>query len=216
MMIEVVKKKDTKPNIKQYTIEEYFRLEEKSPYKNEFVNGKIIPMAGGTYNHNRISLTIMALLFAMLNDREDEVELFSSDQTIYIPDFNKVVYPDGCVAFGELESHNDKKYGLINPTLVIEVSSKSTERYDRTSKFRMYKSLPSFTEYVIVNQDMPIVEVFYKINQKKWQVTSYIGLNEIVKFETVNVELKMADIYKKAKDLKDPQLDIDFLEKEKD
>lgn len=212
MIAEVAQKKNLKKSIKRYTLEEYFQLEERTPHKNEYSNGKIIPMAGGTYNHNRISLTIMALLYMML---DDNVELFGSDQTIYIPDYNKVVYPDGCIAFGNLESHDNKKYGLTNPTLIIEVASKSTEKYDRTTKFRMYKSLPSFKEYVIVNQDIPIVEVFHKIDENTWKVTSYIGLDKTVQFETIDAQLKMSDIYKKAKDLKDPQLDIEFLDEEK-
>lgn len=214
-MIEVVEKKEIQKNIKRYTIEEYFKLEEKSLHKNEFTNGKITAMAEGTLNHGNISGTIYFLLMTLFFNSEEEVEVFSNDQKVYIPDFNKFTYTDTFVIKGNTETYKGGKQAILNPTLIVEVSSKSTERYDRSTKFRMYQSLPSFKEYVIVNQDMPIVEVFYKINEKKWQVTSYIGFDEVVKLETIDAELKMSDIYKKAEDLKDPQLDIEFMEKEK-
>ncbi len=213
-MIGVIEQKEVKSTIKHYTIEAYFELEEKSLYKNEFTNGKISQMAGGTLNHNMISGAIHALLFILFFNSEEEIAVYNSDQKVYISDSNKITYTDTFVVKGETITYEGGKQAVLNPTLIVEVASKSTERYDRTTKFRMYKSLPSFREYVIVNQDMPIVEVFYKIDEKKWQVTSYIGLDEEVKLETIDATLKMSDIYKKATDLKDPQLDIEFLEKD--
>ena len=71
----------------------------------------------------------------------------------------------------------------------------------------MYKSLPSFKEYMIVNQDIPIIEVFFKIDERIWQVTSYIGIDEVVRLKTIDATLKMSDIYKNTEDLKDPQLE---------
>lgn len=212
MITEIVKKKDVKKNIKRYTLEEYFKLEEKSLYKNEFVNGKIIPMAGGSYNHNTLSGTIHAILFMLFFNSDKIISVHNSDQKVYISNFNKNTYTDTCLVIGEPEFYKNGNQAILNPTLIVEVASKSTERYDRTSKFRMYQSLPSFREYVIINQDMPIVEVFYKIEDNKWQMTSYVGLGKTVKLETIDVELKMSDIYKKTKDLKDPQLDIEFFE----
>ncbi len=213
-MIEVAKKKKIQASTRRYTIEAYFELEEKSLHKNEFINGKIRPMAGGTLNHNMLSGTIHALLFMLFFNTEKVISIHNSDQKVYIPDFNKFTYTDTFVINGQTETYKDGNQAILNPTLIVEVASKSTEAHDRTTKFRMYKSLPSFKEYVIVNQDMPIVEVFSKINDKQWKVTSYIGFDEVVQFETIDATLKMSDIYKKAQDLKDPQLDIDFLDKE--
>ena len=172
-------------------------------------------MAGGTLNHNMFSGTIYALLFMLFFNSEEKTEVYNSNQKVYIPDFNKFTYTDTFVVKGDIETYQSGNQAILNPTSIVEVASKSTEAYDRTTKFRMYQSLPSFKEYVIVNQDMPIVEVFHKMDEKKWQLTSYVGLDEVVKFETLDVELKMSDIYKKATNLKDPQLDIEFLEKDK-
>lgn len=214
MIAEVALKKTEKQIHKKYTLEEYFQLEDKSSVKNEFVNGKIIPMAGGTYNHNSISGTIYGLLFTLFFFSDKQIKAHNSDQKVYITAFNKIAYTDTCVTVGEPNFHQDGNQAITNPTLIVEVASKSTEQKDRTTKFRMYQSLPTFQEYVIVNQDMPIVEVFYKIEENKWQMTSYVGLDKVVKFETIGAELKMADIYKETINLQNPQTFIDFLEEE--
>jgi len=152
------------------------------------------------------------LLMLFLDKGNDELTVFPSDQKIYIEDRNKIVYPDTCVVLGKTEIYNNQ--AILNPTLIVEVASKSTEKYDRTGKFRLYQSLPSFTEYVLVNQEAAIVEVLYKMAENKWQLTSYIGLDKVVTLESLGVELKMSDIYRKAEDLKDPQSIIDFPETE--
>lgn len=213
MIAEIAIKKDKIKSVsKRYSLEEYFHLEEKAPNKNEFVNGKIIPMSGGTINHGNLGGTIYALLLMLFFNTEEDINVYSSDQKVYITPYNKNTYTDTCVVIGQTETYKGGNQAILNPTLIVEVSSKSTEQYDRSGKFRMYQSLPSFKEYVIVNQDMPIIEVFYKIEENKWQMTSYTGLDKVVKFDTLNVELKMSDIYKKAVNLKDPQAIIEFPE----
>ncbi|MFK7946360.1 MAG: Uma2 family endonuclease [Saprospiraceae bacterium] len=212
MVAEVSNKAIIQQRKRLYSLEEYYELEEKANFRSEFVNGKIIPMPGGTHNHNRIISTLIGLFFIFLNNREDDYELFSGDQTVYLPKFDRVVYPDVCVALEKAIAHENHRLGIINPTLVVEVASKSTERYDRSGKFRLYQSLPSFKEYVLVHQDMPIVEVLVKIEENKWQMTTYTGLDKTVELETLGVSLKMSDIYKKAEDLQDPQTIFDFPE----
>ncbi len=210
----ITKNESKEDTVKLYTLEEYFLLEETAPYKNEFNNGKIVPMAGGTYNHNTISGTIYALLFMLFFDSEQQIGIYNSDQKVYIKDYSRGTYTDTFAVVGKEEMYKGGNQAIVNPTLIVEVSSDSTEKFDRTAKFRMYQSLPSFQEYVIVSQTMPIVEVFHKIDDNKWQMTSYVGLDKTVRFETLHVELKMSDIYKKAKNLQDPQSAIDFPEGE--
>ena len=218
MIAEVAIKKERKkrkqPINKVHTLEEYFLLEEKSVCKNEFVNGKIVEMAGGTFNHSMLSGTIYALLFMLFFNSDEEVLVLSNDQKIYIPDHHRSVYPDTSVVVGKKEMYNKGNQAVINPTLIVEVASKSIPKlreYDRSSKFRLYQSLPSFKEYVLVDQEMPIVDVFFKVADNKWQMTSYVGLDKVVSLETLGVTLKMADIYKKVTDLKDPQTAFDFV-----
>lgn len=142
------------------------------------------------------------------------MEVLDSDLKIYIPAYNRSVYPDTCVATEKPALYNNNPHAITNPTLIVEVTSKSTGDYDRRGKFRMYQSLPSFTEYVLVDQNTPVIDVFYKIAENKWQMTSYVGLDKVVMLESLGITLNMADIYKKVTNLKDPQLAIDFPENE--
>ena len=212
--VAIKKHKGNKDNVanKVYTLEEYFELEEKALYKSEFINGKISPMAGGTINHNTLCGTIYALLFMLYFNSEEEISIHNSDQKIYIPDYNRSVYSDSCAIVGKTITYNKGDQAILNPTLIIEVASKSTEKYDRTGKFRLYQTLPSFKEYVLISQTTPVIEVFLKIDENKWQMTSYVGLDKTVAIESLGVTLKMADIYKKITDLKDPQSAIEFPE----
>ena len=114
-----------------YTLEEYFELEEKAPFKSEFVNGKVVTMAGGTIAHSRIGGNIFGLLFMLFYQLDNTFEVFNSDQKIYISAYNRSVYPDTCVVIGEPEMHNDSNKAIVNPTLVFEVTSKSTGEYDK-------------------------------------------------------------------------------------
>ena len=187
---------------KLYTVEEYFKLEEMASGKSEFRNGKIITMSGGSYNHSKIVLNI-AIILASLVD-EDTFDVVSSDHQIQIPEYNHFVYSDTCVIKGEPKFYKGGNQGILNPILIFEVSSDSTARYDRYTKFQKYKSLPSFEEYVLVEQEVPIVEVYSK-NGDVWESTTYIGLDKTIKLQSIGTELKMIDIYKKVKGLLNPQ-----------
>ena len=187
---------------KLYTVEEYFKLEEMASCKNEFRNGKIVAMSGGSLNHSRIVLNI-AIIVSQLID-ENTFEVFGSDHQIQIPAYNHFVYSDTFVIKGEPQLYKGGNQGILNPILVFEVLSPSTARYDRYTKFQKYKTLPSFEEYVLVEQEVPIVEV-YKKNGDVWESTTYIGLDKTVKLTSINTELKMSDIYKKVNDLLNPQ-----------
>ena len=193
-----------------YTIEEYWELEEMSAQKHEYNNGKIIPMAGGTFNHNILSSNIHGLLFMLLFHLDEAVTVLNSDQSIHLAQFDRAVYPDAGIVQGAPQIHQQEKYGLTNPAIIIEILSKSTAAYDRGAKFEMYKTLPSFKEYVLVNQYAPIIEVFLKTTTNDWKRTIYTGLDKVLTLETINVELKLADIYKKTRNLKDPQLVMGF------
>ena len=186
---------------KLYTVEEYFKLEEMASSKSEFRNGKIVSLPLESYYHNKIALNIAANLFQLIN--HNEFDLVKSHQ-IQIPEYNHFVYPDTFVIKGEPQLYKGGNQGILNPILIFEVLSPSTARYDRYTKFQKYKSLASFEEYVLVEQEVPIVEVYLK-NGDVWESTTYIGLDKTVKLASTNTELKMTDIYKKVKGLLNPQ-----------
>ena len=195
---------------KLYTVEEYFKQEERANYKSEFRNGKIVPKlrdAGGSFAHNKIGLNIAVALSNILKD--DLYDVINSDHAIHIPKPNHFVYADVSVVKGEPQLYNDGNQGILNPTVIFEVASDSTEKYDRYGKFKKYKTIPTFQEYVLVEQDVPIVEVYLK-NKDVWQSSTYIGLEETVLLQSINCSLKMTDIYKKIKGLLNPQTIMDL------
>lgn len=202
---EILKAK--KPKL--YSLEEYFKLEEKALHKSEFRNGKIINMPGGTLAHNIIKVNITSRLFVALIENEDYY-VFDSDQKIFIPVHMHNVYADASVVSGEPKMYQNSNQAIINPTLIVEVLSNSTGNYDRGEKFRKYQTLSSFKEYVLVDQDAPIVDVLCKIEDRNWQLKTYIGLDDVVELKSIGVNLNMSDIFKKVKNLKNPQTTLDF------
>lgn len=193
---------------KNYTLEEYFELEEKAIYKSEYQNGNIEAMSGGTISHSVIGGNAYFYLRMALKSLEKDFKAFSNDQKIYLPALNQVVYADSCVVAGEVEVYQSSNQLITNPALIVEVLSNSTAGYDRGEKFRKYQTLPSFQEYILVDQTQPIVDVLYKEANLKWRLKTYIGLDEILKIESIGIELKMKDLYEDVEGLQDPQFKL--------
>ena len=159
-----------KPQYKEqsYTFEEYLVLEEKALYKNEFRRGKIVAMSGGTFDHNTIAQNTGNAIGNALRKKKKKCRVANSDQKVYIADYDKSVYPDVSVYCNTPSFYKNRKSVLTNPTLVVEVLSDSTEAYDRGKKFTQYRSLPSFKEYVLINQYQAKVETWYKQEDRKF------------------------------------------------
>ena len=132
MVAEVLEPIKIKERI--YTLAEYFELEEKAVYKSEFRNGKNFQIDGNTLRHNRIKRNICGLLFFLYKAQSNinfQWELFDSDQRVYIPDYDNCVYPDACIVIGKPQKKDEKGQAILNPALVVEVTSNSTGKYDR-------------------------------------------------------------------------------------
>lgn len=204
-MIEVIDKE------KLLTVEEYHKQEETATHKSEFINGKLSPMPGGSSNHADIIGNIYMSLRLTLKSLGKNFRVFNSELKIYIEAFKQNVYPDTFVVT-EKPQYVDNKFSVSNPTLIVEVLSDSTGRYDRGQKFLKYKSLPSFAEYVLIEQDMPMVDVITK-KEDNWIIKTYVGLEDTVILESIGCEIPMADIYENVEDLENPQGVLDFEEK---
>ena len=181
---------------KRYTVDEYLELEEKAEFKNEFVNGEIIPMAGASANHNKISLNFCRLF--PLSIQEQEYEIFMSDMRLWMPDHKRYTYPDVVVVKGKPIFTDEKQTGITNPCLIIEILSNSTGEYDRENKFKLYRSIPSFQEYILVDQTGYGVEQYAKQADGKWILSDYVGEDAILKLESVNFEISLRDLYKRV------------------
>jgi len=164
----------------KYTFEEYLELEEKAEYKNEFWDGEIVAMSGGTPTHGKIANNIGTAINNELDKKStNNCSAYNSDVKVYIPDFNKGAYPDCMVICGDEEYHKESKAVVTNPCLVIEVLSESTKQYDKSDKFEAYRSIPSFKEYILVWQTIPKVQSWYKQEENLWRISSAFGLDKI-------------------------------------
>ena len=181
------------------TLSEYVEREETATIKHEFHNGKLIEMPGGTLRHARIGLNFGTFLNICLFKKTEDFAAHSSDAHIYIPDLNKSLYPDISVFKDEPIFFQHYKTLAINPLLIIEVLSDGTESYDKDKKFKFYQNIPSFKEYVLVDQYEPKVEIYYckNGNRNVWQYSFVTGLDASVKLQSVGCTLRLKDIYKK-------------------
>lgn len=180
-----------------YTQDEYLALEDAAEHRSEYRDGEIIPMTGGTTNHNRISLNVagrMNLAFA-----ETDCEVFIADVKLWIPAEKTYTYPDVMVVVGPVDYHRNRTDIICNPQVIIEVLSKSTEDYDRLGKFSLYRTLPSFQEYVLINQTRIHVEHYTKQAVKRWMLQDLDSEDHHVQFASIPFAIALGDLYQKVK-----------------
>jgi Uma2 family endonuclease len=187
-----IKKRRQPPII---SIEKYLDKEAMSPEKHEYYNGKIRKMPGSSYNHNKIGANIIIALGQIFETNHLSFEVISSDQKVFIPKLNQVLYPDALVVYQKPEFWNGRKDVLLNPILIVEVLSPATEKYDRQDKFMSYKNIPTFMEYVMVRQDTKEVETWYREETHLWRETTYNDHGE-VKLTSIGISISMDKIYR--------------------
>jgi len=175
------------------TAQEYLALEVESDLRHEYCNGKIVPMTGGTPAHNEITRMLVFLLTAAL--RKQPYSIFVTDQRLWIPEVDAYTYPDVMVTARPLELKPDRRDTVLNPLLVAEVLSSSTEKNDRGDKFAAYRTIPVFQEYVLIAQDKPQVERYCKQGEDQWLFTEYRDLGAMFTLQSVGVEIALADLY---------------------
>lgn len=186
-----------------YTPEEYLALENQAEIRHEYLDGEISEMTGGTTNHNKLAGKIYARLLLALEDQEYEV--YMADVRLWIESYHRYTYPDVMVVKGQSVYHGQGKTTIINPLLIVEVLSKSTANYDQGDKFDAYRCLPSFQEYILIEQSQYYVKQFAKNAQGKWVLTDYRGAEAILKLESLNFEISLQELYHKIDFTQDEQ-----------
>lgn len=181
-----------------FTIEEYLAFEAKSAIKHEYENGQVFAMSGGTPNYAFIGGSTVAALRNALKAKGSKCRVSGSELKVHIEKYNSFVYPDGMVVCGELEMKG--KDAIKNPLLIVEVLSESTASYDRGKKFKKYISLPSFAEYVLIDQSQPVVHAYFReveegTGRKDWTMRFAYSLEESIYLESIDCEITLADIY---------------------
>ena len=190
---------------RHYTPEEYLALEESAIDKSEYHDGEIIPMTGGTTNHNSIIINLIANLKFGL--RGKDYRLFTSDVRLWIPLTRHYVYPDIMVIQGEPVYQGSNKTLVTNPLVIVEVLSNSTKDYDRGGKFLAYRSIPEFQEYILVDQYSYHIEQFAKNSNGKWVLTEYDSEESLLILESVEFQMPLREIYERINfDVKDEEV----------
>ncbi|WP_035492415.1 Uma2 family endonuclease [Baaleninema simplex] len=183
-----------------YSVEEYLDLETRANERHEYINGAVLPMAGGSPRHNRISprhnrikVNLIIALGVALKDTPYQV--FDSDQRLWIPENRTFTYPDVVVVREPIITADNDTTAITNPRLIIEVLSDSTRNYDRSQKFVTYRSLPSFLEYLLIEQDGVQIEQHVKQDDRHWLLTIHEDLNAKIPLASIPVEIAIADLY---------------------
>jgi Uma2 family endonuclease len=181
---------------KVYTPEEYLEFEVNSEERHEYINGEIIPRTGGTPNHNKITGNFYAQLNFALKHQPHRV--FLIDQRLWIPTKRIHTYPDVMVVQGELQLEEGRRDTITNPLMIAEVLSKSTRSYDKDSKFAAYRSIPTFQEYLLIDQSEMHVEQYFKSDSNSWIFSEYDDAKVTISLKSLSFQFTLADIYDKV------------------
>ncbi len=181
---------------KSYSPEEYLSLEVDSEEKHEYINGEIISMTGGTPNHNKIAGNLYAALNLAL--KRQPYDVFITDQRLWIPIAKIYTYPDVMVIEGELQFQEGRRDTLTHPIIIAEVLSTSTESFDRGKKFAAYRTIPTFKEYILIDQYTMQVEQFTKTESGQWLLSEHQGENSKLSLKFIDFEITLADLYDKV------------------
>ena len=183
------------------TYEEYLKLESSSEVKYEFHDGFITAMAGGTLAHGQISGNTLRAIGNSLDSALKSCIVYTADVKIHIESSRRTFYPDLSIVCGEPCTSDKDPHALLNPLLVVEVLSESTEAFDRGAKFSHYRRIPSLKEYVLVSQSEPFVDTYFRRESGFWEIQSHEGWEAEVPLQSIACKISMKEIYRLVKDI---------------
>jgi len=182
----------SQPDIR-YTPQQYLELERAAEYKSEFINGRIYAMSGASLRHNNISMNIAGGLHAQL--RGQPCRALASEMQVQVRATGLYTYPDVVVVCGEPQLEDTTFDTLLNPIVIFEVLSPTTEAYDRGAKFAHYQRLESMQDYILVAQDKCRIEHFARRTEHEWTLTIYAEAAETLQLPGIDCGLLLSDIY---------------------
>ncbi|MFL6253879.1 MAG: Uma2 family endonuclease [Pyrinomonadaceae bacterium] len=178
------------------TPEEYLAAERLSETRSEYLDGGVYPMTGASVRHSQIVINVAAELHMQL--RAGPGRVFVTDLKVRMPDSRKFFYPDVMVVCGDLQFHDERRDIILNPDVIIEVLSPSTEAYDRGAKFQAYRTIESLKEYVLVSQQTPLIEQYVRGEAMKWTLTAAAGLEGSLTLPSIGCTLNLGAVYDKV------------------
>ncbi len=177
-----------------YSSDEYLEFERAAELRHEYLDGEIYEMAGESLVHSQICINIAGEMRQIL--KGSNCQALSPNMKVRAETKGLFAYPDLSVVCGEPEFHDDKKDVLLNPKVIIEVLSHSTQRYDQTKKFYRYrKEIPSLTDYILIYQDIAFIEHHEKMADNRWTFNVIEGLDAIFSIQSIGCKIAMSEIY---------------------
>lgn len=197
----------------EYTPEAYLEFERAAETRHEYIDGYIYAMAGESLSHSRICLNIAAEMRRVL--KGSRCEALSPNMKVRAETKGLFAYPNLSIVCGEPVFHDDQKDVLLNPQVIIEVLSPSTQRYDQTKKFFRYrKEIPSLTDYILIYQDVAFIEHHEKHSDGRWVHNVFDGLQDTLRIPSIECEISMAEIYDRVEGLIEQPIDQDLASEE--
>jgi len=187
----------TQPKTKSYiTPEEYLARERAAEYKSEYYNGEIFAFAGASLEHNTIVINLVLKLAPQLRKRN--CEIYSNDMRVKVNATGLYTYPDVVVVCGKPQLEDDERDILLNPIVIVEVLSPSTESYDRGTKFEHYRTIDTLSDYLLVAQDKIHIEHYVRQSDRSWLFSEYKSAEEKIQIASIGCELSVAEVYEKV------------------
>lgn len=184
---------------RRFSVDEYLSLEESASVRSEFCNGEIFSMSGGSLEHNRLVRNLLGELYIALKGKKCEV--LPSDIRLHMPEHQVFTYPDLLVVCGQPRLLKTRRDTVTDATLIVEVLSPSTQDYDRTEKFRIYRSLPSFQEYLLVSQEGIRLEQHSRQAPGQWLMTEHTVPDSDIDLTSIEVRISLRSVYAGVLDL---------------
>ncbi|MBA3243421.1 MAG: Uma2 family endonuclease [Acidobacteria bacterium] len=179
------------------TPEEYLAIERQAEHKSEYFAGEVFAMVGASQRHNLIAANIVRVLGNQLLERPCNV--YTSDMRVKVSATGKYTYPDVVVSCEEEKFDDSRNDTLLNPVVIVEVLSESTEAYDRGKKFEQYQHIESLAEYVLITQDPYRVEIYVRQDDRTWTYSEFHGADDVVSLGAICCQLALNDVYSKIK-----------------
>jgi Uma2 family endonuclease len=173
------------------TVEEYLAAEEVAEFPSEYHDGEVFPLEAASLRHGTILLKLGACFLQRL--RSSPCQPYTTVRVRVSP--TRFLYPDIVLICGEPERTKENQDTVTNPKVIVEILSPSTSNYDFSEKFHQYRRLESFEEYLLVAQDEPRVEVFRRMTDGRWILSTYEGIDAVAPIESLSISVPLAEIY---------------------
>jgi len=178
------------------SIDEYLEMENASSEKHEYYQGEIFAISGAKVPHNIIATNLVVALTIKLKGKS--CRPFNSDQRIHVEANTLFTYPDISIICGDIITRNNDDYNVLNPTVLIEVLSRSTKNYDGGEKFKLYRDIPTLREYVLVDSESIHIEIFRLNANNHWELEEYNKGSRTILIQAINTPLSIEEIYEET------------------